>query len=248
MSHRVRLFVGACALVAGCAGAAASQHEQSTVTSELPADTLLDDDAGVHFHQEAIADYTVGGTPPEDGGAGEQVFTPHHTDAGAIAVSADGGVASGELAWLVTHIADTPDRLRSDDSDNVRQIAAHGADGVRAISQVFARGDALRTPFARRVVERTIMRRCGRRDRSDAQALGAWMELGDDMPATAPDGLMHWTRPADSPWPPDAVQRLLTWVDAGMPCTMPRDGSPAPAASGSPAPPRSGTDAGTHRP
>lgn len=250
MRGRKGLIVGVFAWVAACAGAAETQRERTTVTSELPADTQLDDDAGVHFHQEAIPDYTIGGMPA-DGGAGlaDQVITPQHGDAGGVGISADAGVTSAELAWLVAHIADTPDRLRSDDSDNVRQIAAHGAEGVRAVVQVFARGDGLRTPFARRVIERTIMRTCRRRDRSDAQSLGAWIELGEDFPPVPPDGLMHWTRPADAPWPPDAVRRLVTWIDTGMPCTTPSDASPAPAASGSPAPSHSGTDAGApHRP
>jgi hypothetical protein len=202
---------------------AANSIERSTTTSEYATSrrAIAHDDASVaHLHHEPWGEFTIGGMPDPDAGIANgptELVAVHARDGG---VTAGAGPVSAELAWLVSHIADTPDRLRSDDSDNARQLAARGADGIRAVAAVFARGDALRLPFARRVVERNVTRACGPREHQAAQELVTWIELGGVTPG-APDGVIRWNRTGDAPWSAAALARLDEWVARGMPCTPP---------------------------
>jgi hypothetical protein len=233
-----------------CAG---SPSERSTTpTSEYATTsrrtTPVDSDASVvHLRHEPWGEFTIGGMP--DGGAASspngstELVAVNGRDAGAPA--RDAGGVPAELSWLVAHIADTRDRLRADDSDNARQLAARGADGVRAVVSVFARGDALRLPFARRVVERNVIRVCGTEDRAAAQELIMWIELGGGTPS-APEGPIRWSRTGDTPWSPAALGRLEDWIAGGMPCRPP-ESSTAPPSGSSRRPPASGRDAAAPR-
>ncbi len=243
MRGGVTTMISAMCVAAGCA----ASGERALVTSELPAETMADSDAGVHFHAEPFGNFTIGGSPAP--GATERVLTPERgdADAGAPVLPRDDGTASaGELAWLVMHVADTPDRLRADDSDNARQLATRGADGVLAVTQVFRRGDAARLPFARRVLERNVVRVCRSHDPDAAQQLSTWLELGElgESDRTPGAGAVLWTRPADMAWPTDAVQRIEAWARAGLPCHPIENASPSPTQH-SPTPVRGGTDAGS---
>ncbi len=237
----VGFAIGSC--LAACA---ASVGERRGGSNEHAVDNTLEGDASVRIHAEPWGEFTIGGPDASTSAvafhasdASTEPVALRPDDGGSLAVTRDAGAMGGELAWLVAHIGDTPDRLRSDDSDNVRQIAARGADGVRAVVNVFERVDSARIPFARRVVERNILRVCHRRDREDAQMLASWIELGDEAPAAIPDGTMHWNRSGETAWPREAITRLGQWIDAGLPCRPlgTSSSSPPPAASSS-SPPR----------
>jgi hypothetical protein len=149
-----------------------------------------------------------------------EIRAEHAGDGGpGVAISADAGVASGELAWLIAHIGDDPDRVHSADSPNVRALAARGAEGVRAVAPLLRRGDAGRARFARRVLERVMARACGSRDRLRLQRLALWLELGRVPEDALNDaGIVVWTLPDEHAWAPEGLARLLAWADGELLC------------------------------
>ena len=148
---------------------------------------------------------------------------------GTVAVASDAGIESAETAWLVTHLADDPDPARGGESDAARRLARRGAEGVRAVVEVFRVGDPRRTPFARRVIETVALQRC-HHDRLRAARLVAGLQSGPDAGAVAADAGFLWSGGDDTRWPAEALGRVFRWVDAAMPCetSAGMDGGPAP--------------------
>jgi hypothetical protein len=132
-----------------------------------------------------------------------------------IALRADAGVASAEVAWLVAHLAEEPDRANPRESDAVRRLARAGPAGVHAVAEVLRAGDALRAPFARRVLERVALERC-RRDLSRAAARLARLQRPDA--GVASDAGFVWWSADDARWASEAVERIHAWASAGLPC------------------------------
>jgi hypothetical protein len=156
---------------------------------------------------------------------------PPTADGGApasIALRSDAGIASAELAWLVAHLADEPDRSHQGDSDAVRRLVRAGPPGVHAVAEVLRAGDARRAPFARRVLERVALERC-RRDLPRAATRLAELQR-PDAGARAPDAGFVWWGADDARWPSEAVDRVHAWAAAGLPC-----GPQAPAEALAPA-------------
>ncbi len=146
-------------------------------------------------------------------------------DLGPPAVRADAGVRSGEIAWLVTHIADDPEPARGGESDEVRRLAAIGADGIHATAEVFRVGDPRRVPFARRVIERVATAQC-HRNLTLAGITIVHLQSGPDAGAPPPDAGIIWSGGDDTRWPDEAIARLHHWADTGLPCEGQDAGAP----------------------
>lgn len=127
-------------------------------------------------------------------------------------------VADAETAWLLAHLADAPDPAHQGESDAVRRLAARGASGALAVSEVFRVGDERRMPYARRVIERVAARRC-LHDRARTARVVAWLEAGGDPRPLDPDAGVTWRR-GDLRWSNAAVDRLRTWAREGAACDL----------------------------
>ena len=139
-------------------------------------------------------------------------------DASAQDVSLEARVASGEIAWLVAHLADNAERAHPGDSDAARRLAQMGPEGVRAVAEVFRVGDTARIPFARRVIERVVARRC-QHDRARSAWVIRRLETGTTGAVDADAGV-SWAR-GEARWPGEAVERVRRWADEGVPCDAP---------------------------
>jgi hypothetical protein len=124
-------------------------------------------------------------------------------------------VNEGETAWLVAHLGDDPDRANPRDSDAVRRLAQRGPEGVMAVAEVFRVGDTRRMPFAKRVIERVLARRC----RGEPWRVG-WMisriERGSTGASYDADAGVVWGE--DARWGSEAVERLRGWARNGAVC------------------------------
>lgn len=126
----------------------------------------------------------------------------------------DSGLARGEIAWLVAHLADDPDPASPRETDAVRRLAQMGPEGLRAAVEVFRVGDARRIPFARRVFERFLRAPCGRDEERITRSLRALQGLD-----ARPDGGLgaRWSERSDA-WSHEAMTRATGWIDAGARC------------------------------
>lgn len=154
------------------------------------------------------------------GCASSQRGTERYSEArgdGDAAVVTPAAMASSETAWLTAHLADDPDATHPGESDAVRRLAQGGGAGVRAVAEVFRVGDARRSPFARRVLERVASRQCHRDRAAVARQMRA-LVYGE--PTRDPDAGSAW--PADDArWSVDAVDRVRSWGERGAPCEYP---------------------------
>lgn len=136
-------------------------------------------------------------------------------DASVAATDDAAGIAAGETAWLVAHLADDPDPANPRESEAVRRLAAMGEAGLRAAVEVFRVGDARRAPFARRVFERVVERRCRHALGRTTRTLRAMQGAGTDPDAgEAP----RWLDRSEGRWSNEAVERTRAWIDAGARC------------------------------
>jgi len=142
-------------------------------------------------------------------------------DAGSLDASVAARVADAETAWLVAHLADTPDVAHLGESDAVRRLAQRGAPGALAVAEVFRVGDERRLPFARRVVERVAARRC-LHDRARTARVVAWLCHGGAPPALDADAGVQWSG-GDGRWSNAAVDRLRAWASDGASCDLSPD-------------------------
>lgn len=131
------------------------------------------------------------------------------------AVPVDAALAARETAWLVAHLADDPDPANPRESDAVRRLSALGENGLRAAVEVFRVGDERRVPFARRVFERVIERRCRHAPTRVLRTLRAMQGEG-----TSDDGgeSPRWLERSRGRWSNEAVERARAWIDAGARC------------------------------
>jgi hypothetical protein len=145
----------------------------------------------------------------------ERGDTHVEVSAGFRDASVETRVNDGETAWLVAHLGDEPDRANPRDSDAVRRLAQRGADGVMAVAEVFRVGDTHRMPFAKRVIERVLARRC----RGEPWRVG-WMisriERGTTESVYDTDAGVVWRE--DTRWGNEAVERLRAWARNGAVC------------------------------
>jgi hypothetical protein len=211
MNARFYVLAVCLALAAHCASARANEPESEPIDrARRPGE------AAIHLHDPDDASGMSGG--PND--ASVRIFAEGDAGSGP-AVSADAGISSAELAYLVAHLADAPDRLRSNDGLHVRELAAHGADGVRAAAEVLRRYDAQRIPFARTAIEHVAIRSCHLRPAA-LRRLTRWLEEGVDEEPPAVGTLPPlWYRDPDAAWDSAAVARVLAWAAAGVPCVPP---------------------------
>lgn len=126
----------------------------------------------------------------------------------------DAGLALRELAWLVAHLADDPDPSNARESEAVRRLAGMGPEALRATAEVFRVGDARRIPFARRVFERAVARRCRQDPARVTRTLRAMQGA-----ATEPDAgeAPRWVD-REGQWTTEQMARLRAWIDAGARC------------------------------
>lgn len=214
MKSTLRLLVALVLIGAGCGAAERARGRSYFV--RVDQNPELEQEPRHVRRDAAVLDASVMPASRE----GTNALGGNHSD---VAVAADAGIDSAELAWLVAHIGNDPDRANSADGPNVRALAARGAAGVRAVVQIFRHADAGRVPFARRVFERVALESCRRAGREAALRLVLWLELGRLPEGVLSDaGFFTWTRADDEMWPREAVARVMAWADAGLPCGPPR--------------------------
>lgn len=198
-----------------CGVTLASLAGCSAATSRATTPARLSEAPGVVAHISAVdfADASTAST------SAIGVPASWAMDASISAARSDASLGGGERSWLVAHIADDPDRSHAGESPNVRSLAALGAEGIRSVSALFARGEGSRVPFARRVVERVAQRACREYGFVYTQRLIAWLEAGTIPANLVTDAaVLAWSREVDERWPREAVTRLDRWADAGVPC------------------------------
>jgi hypothetical protein len=154
----------------------------------------------------------------QDGGYAQQ----WGLDAG-LAVSAEAGVLSAELAWLVAHMMDGADTAGPAGPSGVRALIARGAPAIAALLPLFAGGDARRVPLARLVVQESLLRECRAFGGGDqARRMVRWFETGTVVGAIDPRARWRWPwmRGPEFGWSPLAMRRLRAWVGAGLSCDL----------------------------
>lgn len=134
-------------------------------------------------------------------------------DPGDAAVE-DAGLSAREIAWLVAHLGDDPDVTHARENESVRRLSSMGAEALRATAEVFRVGDARRIPFARRVFERVVSRRCRQDPARITRTLRALQGV-----ATAPDAgeVPRWIDRSGG-WSTEAMEGARAWIDGGMRC------------------------------
>jgi len=140
-------------------------------------------------------------------------WAPGPQDRGDAAVD-DAGITAREIAWLVAHLGDDADTSNTRENESVRRLSAMGDEALRATAEVFRVGDARRMPFARRVFERALARRCRRDEARVTRTLRALQGLD-----ASPDAgeVERWVRRGDR-WSTEGMARVRAWIDAGATC------------------------------
>lgn len=148
---------------------------------------------------------------PADGQRPAYAPAPEPGDA---AVAEDAGIAARELAWLVAHLADDPDVTHARENESVRRLSAMGPEALRATAEVFRVHDERRIPFARRVFERALARRCRQDQARVTRTLRALQGV-----ETGPDAgdVPRWVDRA-GPWSNEVMEGVYAWVGAGARC------------------------------